>query len=330
MNPTFRAYRLHAPPEGSTTPEGRFETLGVDDLSAGDVLIRVAYAGLNYKDALAGAGRGRIVRQYPRIGGIDLSGSIVEPGATGLAPGTPVVVHGFGVGVEHDGGYAQYARVPADWVMALPEGIDVFAAAALGVAGYTAALALHTMEHNGLVPEAGPVLVTGASGGSGSIAVDMLAGRGYAVEAWSGKPDAVAALQALGARSVGPAPAAPASGPLESARWAGAIDTVGGAVLARVLAQMQPEGVVGSFGNAGGLDLDTTVLPFILRGVKLLGINANSPMPLRRIVWGKLAGPYRARHLAELTRVIGLDDLPAALDDMLARRSRGRLLLEMP
>mgnify|MGYP002651516051 CR=1 FL=1 len=196
-NPSFQAYRLHAGTDGAP-PEGRFETLSADALSAGDTLIKVAYAGLNYKDALAQAGRGNIIRQYPRIGGIDLSGIVVHSADPALAPGQEVVVHGFGIGVDCDGGYAEYARVPHEWVLPLPAGISLRDAAVLGAAGYTAALSLHWMEHCGLTPDQGEVLVTGATGGVAGVAIDILSQRGYRVCAMSGKPDAAAYLPLAG------------------------------------------------------------------------------------------------------------------------------------
>ncbi|MDM9557648.1 MULTISPECIES: YhdH/YhfP family quinone oxidoreductase [Bordetella] len=327
--PPFLAYRLHAPASG-TRPAGRFETLGIDDLSPGEVVIRVAYAGLNYKDALAAAGEGRIIRAYPRIGGIDLTGRVVASGSDAVATGQEVIVHGFGIGVDCDGGYAEYARVPADWVMPLPPGLGLRDACVLGAAGYTAGLALHWMEHSGLAPAQGEVLVTGATGGVGSIAVDMFSQCGYRVCAMSGKPDAVEYLRGLGAAEVlAPAPA-PASGakPLDSARWAGVVDSVGGEVLARALSALKPEGIAAAFGNAGGMQLPTTVLPFILRGVKLLGINANSPMPLRRQVWGKIATRYRPARLDAIAHVIEPAALPQSLDAMLRRASRGRTVVD--
>jgi len=323
----FRAFRLHSSGE-EAVPQGLIEELSVDDLSQGDVVIRVAYSSINYKDALAAAGRGRIVRRYPRIGGIDLSGTVVSSSYEGVKPGDEVVVHGFGIGVDSDGGHSQYARVSGDWVMPLPPGLSLLDAAICGAAGYTAGLALHWMEHNGLSPERGEVAVTGASGGVGSLAVDMLSGRGYRVCAISGKADAVDYLKTLGAAEV-VAPPSLQGKPMESARWAGVVDAVGGALLARMLAAVRPEGVVTAFGNAGGAELDTTVLPFILRGVKLLGINANSPMALRREVWQKIATIYRPTRLRDIAHLITLDELPDAMTAMLDRATRGRFIVQM-
>lgn len=320
----FKAYRLHGGANGAP-PQGRFDTLSVDELSAGDTVIKVAYAGLNYKDALAQAGRGNIVRAYPRIGGIDLSGTVVRSADPALTPGQNVVVHGFGIGVDCDGGYAELARVPHEWVLPLPAGISLRDAAVLGAAGYTAALSLHWMEHCGLTPDQGEVLVTGATGGVAGIAIDILSQRGYRVCAMSGKPGAEDYLRSLGAAEVIAPPdlSAPIK-PLMSARWAGVIDSVGGSLLAHALASLRPDGVAAAFGNAGGAELPTTVIPFILRAVKLLGINANSPMPLRRALWQKLAGEYRPSRLDLIARVIEPQDLPQALAALLERGSTGR------
>ncbi|HCQ48578.1 MAG TPA: zinc-binding dehydrogenase [Achromobacter sp.] len=324
---TFQAYRLHAGPDGAS-PQGRFDTLSEGELSPGDTLIKVAYAGLNYKDALAQAGRGNIVRDYPRIGGIDLSGTVVHSADPALVPGQQVVVHGFGIGVDCDGGYAEYARVPHDWVLPLPDGITLRDAAVLGAAGFTAALSLHWMEHCGLTPEQGDVLVTGATGGVAGIAIDILSQRGYRVCAMSGKVQAADYLRSLGAADVIAPPdlSAPIK-PLMSARWAGVIDSVGGPLLAHALAGSRPDGVAAAFGNAGGADLPTSVIPFILRGVKLLGINANSPMPLRRALWQRLATDYRPTRLDLASREIALADLPRALTAMLERGSTGRTVV---
>lgn len=321
----FQGYRLHAAAGAGAAPAGRFDTLRVDDLSPGDTLIKIAYAGLNYKDALAQAGRGNIIRDYPRIGGIDFSGTVVHSADPALPPGQQVVVHGFGVGVDVDGGFAEYARVRHDWVLPLPAGISLRDAAVLGAAGYTAALSLHWMEHCGLTPAHGDVLVTGATGGVAGVAIDILSQRGYRVCAMSGKPEAEDYLRSLGAADViAPPDLSTPVKPLMSARWAGVIDSVGGPLLAHALASLRPDGVAAAFGNAGGAELPTTVIPFILRGVKLLGINANSPMPLRRELWQKLAAEYRPSRLDLIARVITPQDLPQALTALLERGSTGR------
>lgn len=325
--PDFLAYRLHAGLDGAP-PQARFETLSEHALSQGDTLIKVAYAGLNYKDALAQAGQGRIIRDYPRIGGIDLSGTVVHSADPALPPGQEVVVHGFGLGVDRDGGYAEYARVRHDWVLPLPAGIGLRDAAVLGAAGYTAALSLYWMERCGLAPDQGEILVTGATGGVASIAIDILSQRGYTVCAMSGKTHAEPYLRALGAAQVLPPPDLSAGiKPLASSRWAGVVDSVGGPLLAHVLASLRPEGVAAALGNAGGSALPGSVIPFILRGVKLLGINANSPMPLRREIWRLLASIYRPARLDLAGRVIVPQDLPQSLASMLARGSTGRTVV---
>lgn len=324
---SFRAYRLF---EGKEKPEGRIVTMKVDELPAGDVLIRTAYSGVNYKDALAAHGINRIIRTFPRIGGIELVGRVEESRDGRFRKGDAVIVHGFGIGVDHDGGFAEYARVPADWVMPLPAGLSERDAAVCGVAGYTAALSIHLMELNGLTPEAGKVLVNGATGGVGSIAIDMLARRGYRVTAVTGKEAERDFLVRLGAAEVLPRGSLEMGRrPLEQGLWAGAVDSVGGEMLAWLTRTMQQDGVIASFGNAGGMDLHTTVLPFILRGVRLLGIRANSPMELRRVVWGRIAGDLRPRHLDEIGRTIGLEDLPETFTRLLESRSRGRAVVAL-
>lgn len=323
----FKALRLLA---GEPAPVRQPCEMTADELSPGEVLIEVAYSSINYKDALASRGMNGIVRSWPRIGGIDLTGTVLESSDARFARGDEVVVHGFGLGVDADGGHAQMARVPGDWVMRLPLGLTLFDAAVIGVAGYTAAYALHLMELNGLKPERGPVLVTGATGGVASLAIDMLARRGFQITAMSGKAHAQSYLRELGAADVVGRPAMQAQPrPLEKGQWAGALDSVGGETLAWITRTALPEGVIAAFGNAGGAELHTTVLPFILRGVRLLGINANSPMPVREIVWRKIATDYRPRHLGAIARVIGLEELPYWLDMTLEGQTRGRTIVDM-
>lgn len=326
--PSFSALRVHEPIEGEM-PQSRLETLTLDDLSPGEVVVRVAYSSLNYKDALAHAGRGKIVTSYPRVTGIDFVGHVVSSGAPSVKPGDKVIVHGFGVGVEQDGGHSQYARVNSERVLPLPEGMDLLDACTLGAAGYTAGLALHWMELCGLTPEQGPVAITGASGGVASVAISMLAHRGYQVCAITGKSELADYLKRIGASEVQSVPDTQIRRPLRSAQWAGAIDSVGGDLLSWLLSGMQPEGVITAFGNAGGFELPTTVYPFILRGVKLLGINANSPMALRKQVWQKLHDEYRVPQLADIRQVITLSDLPTAMIAMLERKTHGRTVVSM-
>jgi putative YhdH/YhfP family quinone oxidoreductase len=325
---TFRALRLHAPPTAGGAPQARFETLHDDDLGAGDVTLAVAYSSINYKDALVLAGRNGIVSDYPRIGGIDLSGTVLRSADPRWRAGDRVVAHGLGLGVTHDGGHAERARMPGDWLMPLPAGISLFEAATIGAAGYTAALALHLMEHNGLTVDAGAVLVTGATGGVASVAIDILAQRDYRVVAISGKDDAHAELRELGAAEVLSRHTLPMGDkPLEKGRWAGAVDSVGGPMLAWITRSMLPQGVITAFGNAGGAELATTVMPFILRGVRLLGISGAGSDAQRHEVWRKLGAEYRPRRLQRIARTIALDEVPAAATEMLAGRSRGRTVI---
>jgi putative YhdH/YhfP family quinone oxidoreductase len=323
----FTAFRLY---EGAERPDGRLVEMAVDELPPGEVTIRVAYSSINYKDALAAAGINRIVRTFPRIGGIDFTGTVTGSRDERFSEGDEVIVHGFGVGVDHDGGHAQYARVPGDWVMRLPRGLDLLDAATLGAAGYTAGLSLHLMELNGLAPHRGPVVVTGGTGGVASVAIDMLAQRGYPVTAITGKATEQQYLRDLGASAIllrGELEMG--RRPLEKGLWAGAVDSVGGETLAWLTRTMQPEGVITSFGNAGGAELNTTVMPFILRGVRLIGVNGNSPMPLREVVWRKIAGEYRPRCLRAIAHVIELGELPDAMARMLRSENRGRAVVRL-
>lgn len=323
----FKAFRLLA---GDGAPVRQFAELSVNDLSPGNVVIQVAFSSINYKDALASKGLNSIIRTWPRIGGIDLAGTVLESADPRFKAGDEVVVHGFGIGVDHDGGHSQMARVPGDWVLRIPDGLSLFEAAVIGAAGYTAAYSLHLMELNGLEPGQGPVLVDGATGGVASVAIDMLAQLGYQVTAMSGKAEEVPYLKSLGASEViGRLAPQDKSKPLEKAQWAGAVDSVGGSTLAWLTRTMLPGGVIAAFGNAGGAELATTVLPFILRGIRLLGVNANSPMPVREIVWKKIANEYRPKHLSQIACVIRLEELPCYLDRTLAGKIRGRTVIDM-
>ncbi len=325
---SFSAFRLEVS-DADKPPESHIRQLQIEDLSQGDTLIKVAFAGVNYKDALAANGQGKIVRHYPRITGIDLSGHIVSSANRQLKEGDPVVVHGFGLGVEHDGGHAQYARVSSDWILPLPAGLSLRDAATLGAAGYTAGLSLHWMEMCGLTPDHGEVAVTGATGGVASIAIDILNHCGYQAVAITGKRDQHAYLKKLGAARIMAVPDLESGGPLASGQWAGAIDSVGGPTLAWLLRTTKPEGVITAFGNAGGANLSTSVFPFILRGVKLLGINAGGPIALRRKIWDKLATIYRPDHLDDIGQVISLASLPQVTKDMLERKTTGRKVIDM-
>jgi len=325
----FRAFRIHS--EGGKIV-ARFEDLTLDDLAAGEVVIRVACSDINYKDALAATGAGRILRRYPLVGGIDLAGSVESSTDARFREGDPVLVTGCGLSETHDGGYAQFARVPGDWVIPMPPGLDARTAMSLGTAGFTAALAIHRMEQNGQTPEAGPIVVTGATGGVGSVAVDMLATRGYRVVAVSGKADAAEYLRALGAAEVLPRQSLDlGSRPLEAARFAGAIDNLGGEVLTWLTRTVDFWGNIASIGLASSPELKTTVMPFILRGVALLGINSSATRREWRLaVWQRIATDLRPRQLARIvTRTIDFAQLPEAFPDYLAGRVTGRTLVRI-
>lgn len=295
------------------------------DLGDGDVTVRIAYSSVNYKDALASVPDGKVARVSPLIPGIDLAGTVVE----GPGTGDEVLVHGYDLGMSHHGGFAAYARVPTDWVVPLPAGLSARDAMAIGTAGFTAALSVARLEEHGLTPGAGPVLVTGATGGVGSVAVGILARRGYEVIASTGKADAHDELRTLGASEVvGREEVVGDDRPLGRERWAGAVDCVGGPLLAGILKALRYGAAVAASGNTAGPALDTTVLPFILRGVALLGIDsARYPIGPRRDLWDRLAGELRP--LALQTREIGLADLDAALTAILAGEARGRTLVEI-
>jgi acrylyl-CoA reductase (NADPH) len=302
-----------------------------DEAGEGDVLVRVAWSSVNYKDALATIPKGGVARVSPLVPGIDLAGVVEEaPAGAAFADGDEVIAHGYELGMSHHGGFAEYARVPAGWVVPLPPNLSARDAMAIGTAGYTAALSILALERRGLSPADGPVLVTGATGGVGSMAVDMLAARGYEVVASSGK-DAGDFLRSLGAASVISREdvIGDASRPLAKSQWAGAVDCVGGAVLPGVLRGLKYGAAVAASGNTGGIALDgLTVLPFILRGTALLGIDsAQTPIGDRIETWMRIAGDLRPRHLD--AREIGFDDLEGALDAILRGESRGRTVVRV-
>ncbi len=325
----FLAFRIHDD-DGRVT--AGFERLSLDDLGAGDVVVRVQWSGINYKDALAATGAGRILRRSPLVGGIDLAGEVLASEDPRFRPGDGVLVVGCGLGETHDGGYAEVARVKGDWLVPLPEGYDARAAMTLGTAGFTAALVVDAMERNGQDPAAGPVVVTGATGGVGSVAVDLLAGRGYEVVAVTGKPDADDWLRGLGAaRILRRAEIDLGRRPLERAIWAGAVDTAGGELLAWILRTADFRANVGCVGLTAGADLHTTVMPFILRGVNLLGVNStHTPRERRMRVWDRLADDLRPRHLDRIaTREVAFTDLPGTFPAFLAGGVRGRTLVRI-
>ncbi len=324
----FRAYRIF---EESGKSQGRFVELSLADLDPGEVVIRTHYSGVNYKDALATTGAGKVIRRFPCVGGVDVSGVVESSQDARFKAGDAVLVTGYDMGVAHDGGFAEYVRVPADWVVPLPQGLSLFEAMALGTAGFTAALAIHRLEQNELTPEKGKVIVTGATGGVGSLAIRMLSRLGYHVVALTGKTAEQDYLRALGASEILLRSEIDFAGkrPLEKMQWAGALDAVGGDTLAWLARTMQQDGAIASFGNAGGIELHTTVFPFILRGVKLLGVDsAATAMPLRRQVWQRLAGELRPEPLEQIAHRITLTELPAACARMIGGGSHGRSVVE--
>jgi NADPH2:quinone reductase len=329
MMDRFKVYRIHV--DGNAVRAG-FEYLALSDLSAGEVVVRVAYSSVNYKDALAATGAGKILRRSPLVGGIDLAGSVATSTDARYRTGDAVIVTGCGLSEVHDGGYAEYARVPGDWVVPMPPGLDARLAMAVGTAGFTAALAIQKMEVNGLLPGTGPVVVTGASGGVGSMAVDMLHGRGYEVVAVSGKPDVDDYLHALGAgRILRRQEIDFGKKPMERALWAGAIDNLGGETLAWLMRTMQPTGSIVSIGLAGGAELKTTVMPFILRGINLLGVSSSSTVrPLRLAVWQRIATDLRPAHFDKLiAREIAFERLPDVFAQYLEAKVIGRTVVRI-
>ncbi len=310
----------------------RFVAMTVAELDAGQVLIEVAYSSVNFKDALAATGAGKIIRRFPCIGGIDLSGTVVASEDARFKPGDLVIATSFDIGVAHHGGYAEMARVPADWVVPLPEGMSLYEAMALGTAGFTAALGVVRMEENGLTPAKGPVIVTGATGGVGSLAVDMLAQRGYHVVALTGKESEAEYLRSLGAAEVMLRQSLDLSRirPLDRARWAGAVDNLGGDVLAWIASTMEQGGTIASIGLAASMTLNTTVAPFILRGVSLLGIDSGYIRdPYRHGVWQRLATDLRPAHLLEMARTIDFSELPETFEQFIAGKAKGRVVVEL-
>ena len=323
----FRAFRIHA--DKQDTRAG-IEQLQIDDLTPGEVLIRVQYSSINYKDALAATGRGRILRRSPLVGGIDAAGTVVESADPTFVTGQRVLITGCGLSETRDGGYAEYVRAPADCVVPLPDSLSLRDAMLVGTAGFTAALAIHRMEENHQRPALGPVAVTGANGGVGHVAIDLLAARGYAVCAFTSRIEHADALRALGAEEVRPVDSLLGNAaPLARAEWGGAIDALGGEPLSALIRQTVDYGNVAAIGLAASHELPVTVMPFILRGVSLLGISsANCPAPLRRTVWRRLGDDLRPRHLEQMhARTVTLEELPGACEDLLERRVVGRVLV---
>lgn len=308
------------------------QELQLEALPAGEVLISVAYSSLNYKDGLAVTGKGKVIRQYPMIPGIDLAGTVLESTAPDASPGDKVIVTGWGLGERHWGGYAQRARVKAEWLTPLPAGLDLKQAMAIGTAGLTAMLCVMALEQHGLAPGKGEVAVTGASGGVGSVAVAILAHLGYQVVASTGRQESHAYLQELGAREIidRSVLATLSDRPLESGRWAGAVDSVGGETLASLLKSMAHRTSVAACGLAGGSHLPTTVHPFILRGVNLLGIDSNlSPPAERNEAWARLARDLPQAVFEKITTVATLAEVPALSEAILKGQVKGRVVVDV-
>ncbi|MGH8119717.1 MAG: oxidoreductase [Gammaproteobacteria bacterium] len=325
----FRVYRVY---NEQDRIEGRLESSTLEALAPGEVTIRAEYSSVNYKDALASTGAGRIIRKFPLIAGIDVAGRVYSSTDRRFSKGDAVLVTGYDLGVAHDGGYAGFVRVPAEWVVPLPPGMSTWQAMALGTAGFTVALCLHRLECNGQTPDLGPFIVTGATGGVGMLAIDVLAARGYEVVAVTGKPDQSPILKTLGCSEIMDRHSIRSEGPpLDKGLWGGAIDNVGGHVLAWLTRTVKPWGNIVAVGLAGGSELHTTVMPFILRGISLLGVtSAGCPTALRQQLWKRLATDLKPRHLERIvTRVAALEDLPAIFADMLAGKTVGRTVVKI-
>ena len=326
----FKAFRLE---EIDRKIRAGFVEMALEELDPGEVVVRVAYSDVNYKDALAATGKGRILRRQACIGGIDFSGTVVSSGDSRFVKGDAVLAVGFDLGVAHHGGYAQYARVPADWLVKMPQGLSLWEAMAFGTAGFTAGLGIVRMEQNGLRPDNGPVIVDGATGGVGSIAIASLAKLGYEVVALTGKANEADWLKKLGAKEIKLRSEIDFSKvkPLDRATWAGAVDNLGGEVLAWMASTMKVNGVIASIGLAASPNLNTTVMPFILRGVSLLGVNSTeAPSPeLRREVWRRLGSDMKPPLLKEMCRTIAFAELPKVFGDFIDAKVSRRVVVDL-
>jgi putative YhdH/YhfP family quinone oxidoreductase len=323
----FRAFRIHS---DNRVHRAGVEDVGLGDLTPGEIVVKTAYSSINFKDALAGTGAGRILKRFPLVGGIDVAGHVVASTDARYREGDAVLCAGAGLSETRDGGYAEYAQLDAQTAVPLPQGLDLREAMILGTAGFTAGLALLRMQDNHQAPSLGPIAVTGATGGVGMLAIDILTRAGYEVHAVTGKADRADFLTMIGAgRIVSRAEFPSGQRPLENAVWGGAVDTVGGDILAGLTRTTQPYGNIAVCGLAASHELTTTVMPMILRGVSLLGIATTSPPHAQRLeVWQRLAGPWKPAHLdAICTRTVALDDLSGAFPAMLAGGSFGRTLV---
>lgn len=325
---SFEAFRIHSDANGYRSG---IEEVSLDDLAPGEVVIRAEYSSVNYKDALAGTGKGKILRRFPLVGGIDVAGHVIASADPRFREGDAVLATGSGLSETRDGGYSRYARLESQWTIALPAGLSLRESMILGTAGFTAALALFRMRENRQVPELGPLVVTGATGGVGSLAVDIFSRAGFEVHAVSGKPEHADYLKSIGASEVLGRDALATTKPMETARFGGGLDNVGGPMLASLLAQTAPYGNVASAGLAASAALDATVMPFIIRGVSLLGVaSAGTARDIREQVWQRLATDWKPRHLERIrTREVGLEQLPEVFGTMLAGDSFGRTLVRL-
>jgi acrylyl-CoA reductase (NADPH) len=327
--PQQQVFRIHNDDQGY---RAGVETIAVPEPADGEVLVRISHSGINYKDALAGTGKGQVIKTFPITGGIDAAGVVEQSRHDCYKPGDAVIATGWGLGFDHDGGYADYLCVPAEWLVPMPERLDPRTSMILATAGFTAALAVHRMLVNGQTPDMGPILVTGATGGVGCIAISILSKLGFEVAAVSGKAELHDWLRGLGAKQILGRDELPGRDrPLEKAVWGGAVDNVGGAMLAKITRTVVPNGNIASIGLAGGTALETTVMPFILRGIALLGCNSvDVPYPLRSQLWQHLASDWRPDDLEHiLSASIGIAALPGVFEQMLSGKTHGRVLVEI-
>jgi alcohol dehydrogenase len=325
----FKAFLIEEAEEGVNSS---FKTIDTADLDPGEVLIKTAYSSVNFKDALAATGAGKIIRRFPCVGGIDLSGVVVESSSDEFKVGQEVIATSYDIGVAHHGGYAEYSRVPAKWVVPMPAGLDLYSSMALGTAGFTAGLAVERMEHNGLNPNAGPVVVNGATGGVGGIAIDILSALGYDVTAMTGKPEQSDYLKSLGAAEVLDTASLDLAKirPLGRETWAGVVDNLGGDILSWLASTVKVGGAIASIGLAASFKFNTTVMPYILRGVTLAGIDSvNAEMEVRRKVWGRLATDMKPKNLDKIVNTVAFDDLPATFEAVMQAKMRGRSVVKI-